>query len=139
MSDEVKLSISSSPQIHAPASTAKIMWIVILSLVPAGLWGVYAFGIRALLVLAASIIAAVVAEYAMCRVFKKNTVADGSAFLTGLLIGFNMPAEVPIYIAVIASLFAIIVVKWTFGGLGTNWMNPALAGRVFVFFSWTAE
>ena len=135
--EEVKLSISSSPQIHSPASTAKIMWIVVLSLVPAGVWGVYAFGPRALLVLAASIIAALAAEFAMGKIFKKNTLADGSAFLTGLLIGFNMPAEVPVYIAVIASLFAIIIVKWTFGGLGTNWMNPALAGRVFVFFSWT--
>lgn len=137
MSEEVKLSISSSPQIHSPASTAKIMWIVVLSLVPAGVWGVYAFGPRSIAVLAASIIAAVAAEYIMGRIFKKNTISDGSAVLTGLLIGYNMPAQVPLYIAVIASLFAIIIVKWTFGGLGTNWMNPALAGRVFVFFSWT--
>lgn len=137
MSEEVKLSINSSPQIHSPASTKKIMWIVVLSLVPAGVWGVYAFGPRSLIVLAASIIAALGAEYLMGLLMKKNTLSDGSAFLTGLLIGFNMPAEVPVYIAVIASLFAIIVVKWTFGGLGSNWMNPALAGRVFVFFSWT--
>ncbi len=137
MSEEVKLTISSSSQIHAPTSTAKIMWLVVLSLVPAGIWGVYAFGLRSLFVLAASIISAVAAEYLMGRLFKRNTIADGSAFLTGLLIGYNMPAEVPIYVAVIASLFAIVVVKWTFGGLGSNWMNPALAGRVFVFFSWT--
>ena len=137
MSEEVKLSISSSPQIHSPSSTTRIMWLVVLSLVPAGVWGVYAFGLRSLAVLAASIITAVAAEYFMCRVFKKGSITDGSAFLTGLLVGYNMPAEVPVYIAVIASLFAIIIVKWTFGGLGTNWMNPALAGRVFVFFSWT--
>lgn len=137
MSEEFKLSITSSPQIHSPASTSRIMWLVVLSLFPAGIWGVYAFGPRSAIVLAASIVAAVAAEYLMGRIFKKNTVADGSAFLTGLLVGYNMPVEVPIYIAVIASLFAIIIVKWTFGGLGSNWMNPALAGRVFVFFSWT--
>ncbi|MDC7227471.1 MAG: RnfABCDGE type electron transport complex subunit D [Spirochaetales bacterium] len=137
MSEEMKLKISSSPQIHSPASTAKIMWIVVVSLIPAGVWGVYAFGPRSILVLAASILAAVASEYLMGLVFKKSTLADGSAVLTGLLIGYNMPAEVPIYIAVLASVFAIVIVKWTFGGLGTNWMNPALAGRVFVFFSWT--
>ncbi len=137
MSEEVKLSISSSPQIHSPATTAKIMWIVVLSLVPAGVWGVYAFGPRAAVVLLASILGACAAEYLMGLMFKKNTLSDGSAFLTGLLVGYNMPVAVPIYITVIASVFAIVVVKWTFGGLGANWMNPALAGRVFVFFSWT--
>ena len=138
MSEELKFTVGSSPQIHSNGTTAKIMWFVVLALVPAGVWGVYAFGMRALLVLAVSIIASLAAEYLMCRVLKKgNTLSDGSAFVTGLLIGYNMPAEVPLYIAVIASLFAIIVVKWTFGGLGNNWMNPALAGRVFVFFSWT--
>jgi electron transport complex protein RnfD len=137
MSEEMKLSISSSPQIHSAASTARIMWIVVLSLVPAGIWGVYAFGLRALLVLAVSIAAACAAEYAMGRLFSRKTLSDGSAFLTGLLVGFNMPPEVPLFVAMLASVFAIVIVKWTFGGLGANWMNPALAGRVFVFFSWT--
>ena len=137
MSEEMKLRINSSPQIHSPASTAKIMWLVVISLIPAGVWGIYAFGPRTIVVLVASILAAVVSEFLMGLVFKKSTLSDGSAVLTGLLIGYNMPAEVPIYIAVIASVFAIVIVKWTFGGLGTNWMNPALAGRVFVFFSWT--
>jgi len=137
MSEEMKLRISSSPQIHSPASTAKTMWLVVLSLIPAGIWGVYAFGPRSIAVLAASILGAVASEYLMGLMLKKNTLRDGSAVLTGLLIGYNMPAEVPIFIAVLASVFAIVVVKWTFGGLGTNWMNPALAGRVFVFFSWT--
>ena len=137
MSEEMKLLIKSSPQIHSNQSTAKIMWIVVLSLVPAGIWGVYAFGLRSLFVLAASIISACAAEWIMGRLMSKNTLADGSAFLTGLLVGYNMPAEVPIFIAVLASVFAIVIAKWTFGGLGANWMNPALAGRVFVFFSWT--
>jgi len=137
MSEEMKLLIKSSPQIHSKQSTSKIMWIVVLSLIPSGIWGVYAFGLRSLIVLAASIIAACAAEYLMGRLTKKNTLADGSAFLTGLLVGYNMPPAVPVYIAIIASIFAIVVVKWTFGGLGANWMNPALGGRVFVFFSWT--
>ena len=113
------------------------MWTVSACLVPAAAWGVYAFGVRALVVLLASILAAVASEYAMGAIFKRFTITDGSAALTGLLIGMNMPPAIPIYIPVIASIFAIVVVKWTFGGLGSNWMNPALAGRVFVFFSWT--
>ena len=111
MSEDMKLRINSSPQIHSPASTAKIMWIVVISLIPAGVWGVYAFGPRAILVLAASILAAVAAEFLMGLIFKKNTLSDGSAVLTGLLIGYNMPAEVPVYIAVIASIFAIVIVE----------------------------
>lgn len=132
-----KLLISSSPQFHHPQSTASIMWTVSLCLLPAGVWGVYIFGLRALVVTLAAIAAAVATEAVLGLVRKENTIADGSAFLTGLLIGFNMPPAVPLYIVVVASVFAIAVVKWTFGGLGGNWMNPALAGRVFVFFSWT--
>lgn len=132
-----KLLISSSPQFHHPQSTASIMWTVSLCLLPAGVWGVYIFGIRALIVTLTAIAAAVGTEALLGLVKKENTIADGSAFLTGLLIGFNMPPAVPVYIVVVASVFAIAVVKWTFGGLGGNWMNPALAGRVFVFFSWT--
>lgn len=88
--------------------------------------------------MAAAIIASVATEALLGLINKDKTVSDGSAFLTGLLIGFNMPPAVPLYVVVVASIFAIAVVKWTFGGLGANWMNPALAGRVFVFFSWTS-
>jgi electron transport complex protein RnfD len=129
--------VTASPQIHKPDSTARIMWTLVLCLLPAGIWGVYVFGIRALLVLLVSIAAALGAELLMGKVLGRFTLADGSAFVTGLLIGYNLPAGIPLYVPVIAALFAIIVVKWTFGGLGANWMNPALAGRVFVFFSWT--
>ena len=115
------------------------MWTVSACLVPATAWGVYVFGLRALWVVLASVVAAVVSEYLAGRVFKRFTLADGSAVLTGLLVGMNMPPAVPFFVPVIASIFAIIVVKWTFGGLGSNWMNPALAGRVFVFFSWTGN
>jgi Na+-translocating ferredoxin:NAD+ oxidoreductase subunit D len=131
--------ITTSPQIHAPASTGKIMWTVSLALTPATIWGVYVFGIHALITVLVSIAAAVVTELVIARISHKFTLHDGSAVLTGLLIGMNMPPEIPWYIPVVASVFAIAVVKWTFGGLGANWMNPALAGRAVVFFSWTAQ
>jgi electron transport complex protein RnfD len=138
MTDENKYLVSSSPQIHSKESTMKIMWTVSLCLLPAAIWGVMQFGLRSLFVLSLSIITAVLTEWVINKVQKQNTLGDGSAFLTGLLIGFNMPPAIPGFIPVIASIFAIAVVKHTFGGLGGNWMNPALAGRVFVFFSWTS-
>lgn len=133
------LIVTSSPQFHDRFSTSRIMWTVTICLVPAATWGVYVFGLRALWVMIASMIAAVGTEYLMGLMMGRFTVTDGSALLTGLLVGMNMPPAVPFLIPVIASVFAIAVVKWTFGGLGANWMNPALAGRVFVFFSWTGE
>jgi len=134
---ENKIFVTGSPQFHSGMSTSGVMWSVSLALAPAAGWGIYLFGWHALLVLCLSIISAVAAEALMYRKNAAFYLKDGSAFLTGLLIGFNMPAAVEWYVPVMASLFAIIVVKWTFGGLGANWMNPALAGRVFVFFSWT--
>ena len=131
--------ITSSPQYHAPVSTSKIMWTVVLCLVPASIWGIVVFGPPASLTLGASILASVLTEFLIAKFFGKFTLFDGSAFLTGLLVGMNMPPSIPLYIPVVASVFAIAVVKWTFGGLGGNWMNPALAGRVFVFFSWTGQ
>ncbi|RKX79374.1 MAG: electron transporter RnfD [Spirochaetes bacterium] len=139
MNREVDLLVTTSPQIHHPDSTAKIMWTVVICLVPAGIWGVFLFGGKALLVIISSIVSALVTEFIIAKLLKRFTVLDGSAFLTGLLVGYNMPPGVPLYIPAIASIFAIAVVKWTFGGLGANWMNPALAGRVFVFFSWTGS
>ncbi len=132
-----ELLITSSPQIHDRASTSRIMWSVSACLIPAGAWGVYLFGMQALLVVGVAIASALVSELLMGAIFKRFTLWDGSAFLTGLLVGYNMPSTVPLYVPAVASLFAIAVVKWTFGGLGSNWMNPALGGRVFVFFSWT--
>ncbi|QEN07977.1 RnfABCDGE type electron transport complex subunit D [Oceanispirochaeta crateris] len=133
-----KLLVTSSPQFHHPQSTASIMWTVSLCLLPAGVWGIYIFGMRALLVTLTAIVASVGTEALLGLINKDKTIFDGSAFLTGLLIGYNMPPAVPLYVIVFASVFAITVAKWTFGGLGANWMNPALAGRVFVFFSWTS-
>ena len=131
------LTVSASPHIHAKQNTASIMWSVSLALAPATLWGVYAFGLRTLLVLGVAILSSVLCEYLLGRLSKESTLADGSAFLTGLLVGVNMSPSVPLYIPFVASAFAIFVAKWVFGGLGANWINPALAGRVFVFFSFT--
>jgi electron transport complex protein RnfD len=119
------------------------MWNVSLALAPAALWGVYVFGLRSLAVLIVSIAASLLTEYLLGlldgnNTLKKSTLKDGSAFLTGLLIGMNMSPYVPFLVAIIASAFAIGIVKWIFGGLGYNWMNPALGGRVFVFFSFTS-
>lgn len=137
MTDTQNLRITASPHVHHPDSTSKIMWNVAAALLPAALWGVYVFGFHAAAVLFVSLAAAVLSEFVINRVLKRSTLHDGSAWITGLLIGMNMPPEVPLGVPVVASIFAIVVVKWTFGGLGRNWMNPALAGRVFVFFSWT--
>lgn len=131
--------ITPSPQMHKATSTAGIMWTVSACLAPALLWGVYVFGFGALLVVAVSVVACVLVEWGMGALLSKRTLNDGSAVLTGLLIGMNMPPELPLYIPVVAAIVAIAIVKWTFGGLGSNWMNPALAGRVFVFFSWTGH
>lgn len=115
------------------------MWSVTACLLPAAAWGVYVFGWYSLAVLLVSTLSAVLTEALFARLLNRRTLFDGSAVLTGVLIGMNMPPEIPFHIPVVASFFAIAVVKWTFGGLGNNWMNPALAGRVFVFFSWTGE
>jgi electron transport complex protein RnfD len=113
------------------------MWTVFFCLLPAAGWGVYVFGVRALAVLLTAVLSAVVAEAIAARMVGRRTIHDGSAAVAGLLVGMTMPPAVPIAIPAVASAFAMLVVKWSFGGLGTNWMNPALAGRVFVFFSWT--
>jgi len=132
--------ISTSPQIHAPGSTRKVMLWVLAALTPAGIWSVVLFGLHAAIVIAASVAASVLTEGLLNLAFKRNnTLDDLSAVVTGVLIGFNMPPEIPVFIPVVAAVFAISVVKWSFGGLGANWMNPALAGRVFVFFSWGTD
>jgi electron transport complex protein RnfD len=126
---------SSSPHIKEGTRTATIMWTVSLCLLPAAVWGIFMFGLYALLTLLVSISSALLAEFIICAIRGKVTVLDGSAFLTGFLIGLNMPPSVPVYVPVCAALFAIAIVKQAFGGLGANFMNPALAGRVFVMFS----
>ena len=134
-----KLLVSSAPHLHYGTSTSRLMWTVSACLLPAAAWGVFVFGLQSLFVLLVSIASAMLTEFVITKFQGKFTLSDGSAFLTGLLIGFNMPPAVPGFIPILASVFAIAVVKQTFGGLGRNWMNPALAGRVFVMFSWTSQ
>lgn len=138
-----KLIVTSSPQFHNGDSTLTVMWSVTIALLPATIWGIIMFGLSSLWVVLVSIVTAMGAEALLNIAYKKRTLWDGSAFLTGLLIGLNMPPQFPglawIYVPMGASLFAILIVKGAFGGLGNNWMNPALGGRVFVFFSWTKQ
>ena len=129
------LARTAAPQYHERTSTHSLMWTVTATLVPAAAWGVYVYGFSALLVILTAVFSAAATETLIVR--SGETLADGSAVLTGLLLGMMMPPSIPWYVVVAAAIFSIGVVKWTFGGLGRNWMNPALAGRVFVYFSWT--
>jgi electron transport complex protein RnfD len=139
MKKERLIVVTGSPQIHDESSTINIMWSLGICLLPAAGWGLYIFGLPAALVLFVSIGTALLSETLFSSYLHRFSLWDGSAFVTGLLVGMNMPPSVPLYVPAAASLFAIGVVKWTFGGLGRNWMNPALAGRVFVLFSWPAH
>lgn len=130
--------MSSSPHLHTNVTTQKIMTDVTIALLPAAIAGVFFFGIYSALVMAASIAAAVISEWLFNIIMKKkNTTHDMSAVVTGLLIGLNMPPRIPIWMVVTGSAFAIIIVKQMFGGLGKNFVNPALAARCFMLIAWT--
>ena len=139
---ETPLIVSISPHIKSEESVTRIMWAVNLSLMPAFVMAVYFFGLRALFVTAICIISAVLSEYFMQKALNKNiTIGDGSAFLTGLLLGLNLPASLwsfnpfTIHVPVIGSFVAIVITKQLFGGLGYNVFNPALIGRAFLLIS----
>lgn len=130
--------LSSSPHVRGAESTRSIMFDVCLALLPATAFGVYRFGLYSLLVLLVSIGFAVLSEYMYQNLTKQPVlISDGSAILTGLLLGLNMPPHIPLWIPAIGSMFAVIVVKQFFGGLGHNFMNPALGGRCFLLISFT--
>ncbi len=129
--------MSSSPHVRSRETTARIMRDVIIALLPATAFGVYIFGLNALWTVIAGTASAVLAEAAIqLLMHKKVTVRDGSAAVTGLLLALNLPPSVPIFIPVIGSVFAITIVKQAFGGLGHNFINPALAARAFLLASW---
>jgi electron transport complex protein RnfD len=133
---EHQLIVSVSPHVKSEETTGRIMWSVTASLLPAALMGTYFFGPRAIFTVALCIITAVLSEYVYQKgLGKKITVSDGSAVLTGLLLGMNLPASVPFYIPVIGSMVAVVITKQLFGGLGFNVFNPALIGRAFLLIS----
>ena len=130
------LHISSAPHDRGGLSTKAVMRDVLLALLPTTVLGVWAHGWYSALIILLSITAAVLTEYTFDRITKRsNTVTDGSAILTGLLLALTLPANVPVYIPVLGAVFAILVVKCLFGGLGHNIMNPALTGRAFLLIS----
>lgn len=137
---EEMLNVSSNPHVRARMTTAKIMELVAIALLPTAFAGVYNFGFRALAVLIVSTGAAVLAEWLYDHfMHKPNTITDFSAVVTGLLLGLNMPASIPLWIPALGSVFAIIIVKQLFGGLGQNFMNPALAARCFLMISFAGK
>lgn len=132
-----RLIVSSSPHIHKAESVRKIMWTVIACLVPAGIAGVCIFGPSALEVIMLAVFSAVVMEVILQKLTnRKITVLDGSAVLTGLLLAYNLPAHVPVWLPIVGAAFAIAIGKQIFGGLGQNIFNPALVGRAFLVASW---
>jgi electron transport complex protein RnfD len=122
--------------VHDTESTTKIMWTVSGALLPATLMSVYYFGMPAILVILVCLVSSLLAEAAVQWMLKKPvTISDGSAFLTGLLLAMNLPANIPLHIPVVGSFVAIVITKHLFGGLGFNIFNPALIGRAFVLIS----
>ena len=129
-----QLTISPSPHVYADSSVKKIMYGVIIALLPALFVSVYFYGTGAIVVTLAAILSCMFFEWLIQKFLlkQKPTVTDGSAILTGLLLAFNVPSSLPIWIVVIGSLVAIGIGKMSFGGLGTNIFNPALMGRAFL-------
>ncbi len=133
------LSVSSSPHLRDSISTQRIMGDVIIAMMPAAIAAVWFFGLRSLILMVVSVLSAVVAEaYYQKKAKQAVTVSDLSAVVTGLLLAFNLPASAPWWLAAIGSILAIVLVKQIFGGLGQNFMNPALAARAILFISWMA-
>ncbi len=138
------LKVSSNPHIRSRITTSMLMLAVIIALMPAAGFGIYNFGSRALAVILVTVVSAVLTEalFGLCRYkreFLKNmTVTDLSAVVTGLLLALNLPVGIPLWIAALGSVFAILVVKMLFGGLGQNFMNPALGARCFLLVSFPA-
>ena len=135
---EKKLRVSSNPHIRSKVTTNGIMMAVALALLPAAGFGIYNFGIRALLHILITVASTVLTEFLFGLYKKKLTITDLSAVVTGLLLALNLPAGAPLWIGALGGVFAILVVKMLFGGLGQNFMNPALAARCFLLISFPA-
>ncbi len=132
--------VSSSPHVRSKDTTSRIMLYVILALLPTSIFGIYNFGYRALVLILVTIASCVLSELLYNKiVHKKNTIGDLSAVVTGLLLALNLPPTLPWWQAVIGGIFAIVVVKCVFGGLGQNFMNPALGARCFLLIAFAAN
>ena len=137
---ENKLKMSSSPHIRSKVTSSNIMLYVTIALLPASAFGVWNFGVSALVMLICTTASAVLTEYIYEKLMhKKITINDYSAVVTGLLLGLNMPASAPWWMGVLGGIFAILIVKQLFGGLGQNFMNPALGARCFLLISFTSQ
>lgn len=131
--------VSSNPHIRSKNTTNLIMLLVIISLLPSAIFGIYHFGFRAAVIIIITVLSCVISEVLFQWIAKrKQTVGDFSAIVTGLLLAMNLPATVPWWICVIGGSFAIIVVKMAFGGIGKNFMNPALGARCFLVISFAS-
>lgn len=136
MSDLMK--VSSNPHVRSKTDTGSIMLTVVIALLPAAGFGIYNFGLDALILILVTVASTVLTELLFEKICKRKiTIGDYSAVVTGLLLALNLPASAPWWIGVVGGVFAILVVKMLFGGLGQNFMNPALGGRCFLLISFT--
>lgn len=134
------LNVSASPHIRSEDTTQSIMFDVVIALIPASAFGVYHFGLKALFILLTSMFTCVMTEYVYQNLMGKTvTIKDGSALVTGILLALNLSSEVPLWMVFLGGVFAILVVKQLFGGVGQNFMNPALAARCFLIISFTGR
>ena len=133
--------ISASPHVHSNKSTKNLMYDVLYALIPAFLVSIYVFGVSALVLTSVAVASCVLFEYVIQKYLLKTTVtvSDGSALITGILLAFNLPSNLPIWMIILGSLVAIGVAKLSFGGLGYNIFNPALVGRVFLLISFPVQ
>lgn len=139
MENTKKLLVTASPHVRSNRTVKKDMLDVIIALIPAGIASVYFFGYRALVLILASVLTCVLSEYIFNKVTKrKQSVKDLSAVVTGILLAYNVPFTLPVWQMVIGAMFAIIVAKMFFGGIGQNIVNPALAARAFLMASWSS-
>ncbi|MFD0834404.1 RnfABCDGE type electron transport complex subunit D [Mariniflexile aquimaris] len=133
--------VSASPHVHSDRTSKKLMYDVVIALIPAFLVSIYVFGIGALIVTSVAVISCLLFEYVIQKYLLKTevTIADGSALITGLLLAFNLPSNLPIWMIISGSLVAIGIAKLSFGGLGFNIFNPALVGRVFLLVAFPVQ
>ncbi|MCM1045503.1 MAG: RnfABCDGE type electron transport complex subunit D [Candidatus Gastranaerophilales bacterium] len=134
-----RFKVSSNPHIRSKISTSGIMLAVIIALMPAAGYGIFHFGPRAIAVILVTVVSTVLTEALFGLYKKKQTISDLSAVVTGLLLALNLPVGIPLWMAALGGVFAILVVKMLFGGLGQNFMNPALAARCFLLLSFPME